>query len=94
MPFIKGLNVDGIENVTVMINRNIEIRHGYFPDNKIHICFADHDKVKDDCLVDFEDGTGLAMSDKCSHIDFILDTDREHLQQLINALQRIHDNDF
>jgi len=89
MPFLKNIRIDNIQNVTVMVNSSIDIRHAIRPDGRIHICFADSDSVLQDTLVDFQDGTGLAISDKTSHIDLLIDTDAEHLDALIIGLLRI-----
>lgn len=92
MPFLKDETIGDIQGVTIMINSNIDMRHRFTADGRIHICFSDLDKVAQDILVDFSDGSGLAVSDKVSHIDLLMDTDSEHLDQLLRALLRIRRN--
>lgn len=89
MPFLKNIQVDDIQDVTVMINKDLIIAHGFKPDNRIHIAISDFDKCKQDVLVELSNNDIISNSTSMSHIDFIIDTDLERLEHLIKSLLKI-----
>ncbi len=95
MPVLKHVMVDDIEDVTVVVFENLNIRHSW-REERLHVSMCEAEKDKDEILVELNDEEAICMSTKMEHIDFILDFPNvKSAQRMIEILQNIlkeHDN--
>ena len=90
MSFLKGLKIDDIENVTVIIFDHIHLREKKI-DERLHITM--HEPGTDgETLVEMQNGDSIAMSSTVNDIDVLLDfPNRKSIDNFINYLSYVRD---
>lgn len=90
MPILKNIQIDHIENVTVLVLKDIAFRHQIFEDGRVHIVISESDKTKNEVMVKLNDTEQLCWSDKTEHIDLLIDIpEKSGLDFLINYLTEL-----
>lgn len=94
MPVLKNEKIDEIEDVTILIMKDISVRHGKFGD-RVHLCLAESDKTESDVMVNMSENSDLCWSDKTSHIDVLIDFPTVNtLDQFIENLQEMRETHY
>lgn len=91
MSFLKGIKIDDIENVTVIVFDRIDFRHKRINEG-LHITM--HKPGTDgETLVKLQNGDSIAMSSVVDDIDVLLDfPNRKSIDNFIQCLVSIRDD--
>jgi hypothetical protein len=94
MPVLKNEKIDDIEDVTILVMKDISVRHKIV-DDRIHLCLAETKKLESDVMVNMSENSDLCWSDKTAHIYVLIDFPTvKTLDQFIKNLQEIREEHF
>lgn len=94
MPVFKHEKIDDIEDVTILVMKNISMRHGKFGD-AVHVCLSEEEKTKSDVMVSMNKNSDLCWSTATSHIDVLIDFPNVTLlDQFIESLINLREDHY
>ncbi len=90
MPILKHIKVDNIEDVTILVLKDIALRNKITEDGRIQILICEANKTNKDVMVQLNETESLCWNDETSHIDIIIDIPKLNgIDFLINYLTEL-----